>query len=150
MYTQKHKVFVSFDYENDRHYKFLLQAWDANPRFSFVFADATPSEINSNNIGRVKAALTIKIKSATHTLVIVGREANKLHKDRTLIGFSNWINFEIHQSKENGNCIAAIKLDRSYESPEELLNSGTTWAMSFQQAAILKALNESKPYRKRW
>ena len=23
----KKKVFVSFDYENDKHYKFLLEAW---------------------------------------------------------------------------------------------------------------------------
>ncbi|CAC9487784.1 hypothetical protein, partial [uncultured Gammaproteobacteria bacterium] len=26
----KKKVFVSFDWDNDKNYKFLLQAWDAN------------------------------------------------------------------------------------------------------------------------
>ena len=137
------KVFVSFDYENDRHYKFLLEAWHANPDFSFVFADATPREIDSYNIGRVKAALTTKIKGATHTLVIVGKEANKLHKDRELIGFRNWINFEVYQSKLYGNRIAAVKLDRSYESPEELIDAGAAWAMSFTESAIIKALNEA-------
>lgn len=136
----KKKVFVSFDYENDRSYKYLLEAWDANPEFDFLFSDVTPSEIDSTNIGRVKAALTVKINTATYTLVIVGKEANKLHKDHRLIGFRNWINFEVHQSKANKNKFVGIKLDKSYESPEELIGSGASWALSFTQKAILDAL----------
>ena|SRR3989338_1907429 len=139
----KKKVFVSFDYDNDKHYKFLLEAWDANPEFEFVFSDATPTEIDSNNIGRVKAALTAKVNNATHTLVIIGKEVNKLHRHSRLIGFKNWINFEIHQSRENGNKIVAVKLDRENESPDELTGAGASWAMSFNQAAIIKALNEA-------
>jgi len=139
----KKKVFVSFDYENDRRYKYLLQAWDANPNFDFLFSDVTPSEIDSCNVGRVKAALTAKINTATYTLVIVGKEANKLHKDHKLIGLRNWINFEIHQSKLNRNKIVAVKLDRSYESPEELLGVGASWAYSFTQASILDALSKA-------
>lgn len=140
----KKKVFVSFDYENDKHYKYLLEAWDANPDFDFVFADKTPDEIDTNNIGRIKAALTAKINSATHTLVIVGKEANKTHKHSKLIGFKNWINFEIHQSKLNKNKFVAVKIDKSYESPDELLGAGASWAMSFTQDPILKALKEAK------
>lgn len=136
----KKKVFVSFDYDNDRHYRHLLQAWDANPDFDFVFSDVTTGEIDSNNIGRIKAAITAKINSATHTLVIVGKEANKTHRHSRLIGFKNWINFEINQSKLNRNKIVAVKIDRNYESPEELLGSGASWAMSFSQDAIIKAL----------
>jgi len=139
----KKKVFVSFDYENDRHYKYLLEAWDANPDFGFVFADATPNEIDSDNVGRVKAALTAKINSATHTLVIVGKEANKLHKDHDLIGFRNWINFEVHQSVERGSRIAAVKLDKSFDSPEELIGVGAAWAFSFEEESIIDALNEA-------
>ena len=97
----KKKVFVSFDYDNDKHYKYLLEAWDANPDFDFVFSDKTPDEIDTTNIGRIKAALTARINSATHTLVIVGKEANKTHKHSKLIGFNNWLNFEIYQSKQN-------------------------------------------------
>ena len=139
----KKNVFVSFDWDNDKHYKFLLQAWDANPSFDFVFSDKTPGEVNSDNIGRIKAALTAKIKSATYTLVIVGKEANKQHKDHALIGFKNWINFEVHQSVENGNKMAAVKIDKSYESPVELLGVGASWAMSFEEESIIKALNEA-------
>ncbi len=139
----KKKVFVSFDYENDRHYKSLLQAWDANKQFDFSFADRSASEINSNNVGRVKAGLTRRINSARHTLVIVGKEANKLHRDHRLIGYRNWINFEIARSKANGNKLVAVKINRTYKSPEELLNSGASWAMAFNEAAIVKALNKA-------
>lgn len=137
----KKKVFVSFDYENDKHYKYLLNAWDANPDFEFLFADATPDEINSGNVGTVKAALTTKINQARYTLVIIGKEANKIHKDNRLIGCRNWINFEIHQSKLNKNKLVAVKINKDYESPEELLNAGASWAVSFNQDAIIKALN---------
>lgn len=69
----KPTVFVSFDYDNDKHYKFLLEAWNKNPKFQFVFEDGTPQEIDSYNVGRIKAGLTSKIKEATHTLVIIGK-----------------------------------------------------------------------------
>ena len=137
------KVFVSFDYENDRRYKYLLEAWNGNPEFTFVFQDMSPDEINSNNVGRVKAALTAKINTATHTFVIVGRYANSPHKDAYLIGSKNWINFEIKQSKAAGNKLVAIKLDRTYGSPDELIGAGASWAMSFNEDAILKALREA-------
>jgi len=140
----KKKTFVSFDFENDKNYKYLLEAWDANPDFDFVFADKTPDEIDTNNIGRIKAALTVRINSATHTLVIIGKEANKTHRHSKLIGSKNWINFEVHQSKLNKNKIVAIKIDKSYESPDELTGAGASWAMSFTQDAIIKALNEAK------
>ncbi|WP_147533377.1 TIR domain-containing protein [Bacillus marasmi] len=138
----KKKVFVSFDYENDKHYKFLMQAWDANPDFEFVFSDHSSGEINSNNISVVKAGLTRKINNATHTFVIVGKKANKQHKDYKLIGFKNWINFEVNKSKANNNKLLAIKLNKSYESPEELLGAGASWAMSFTQDSILAALKK--------
>ena len=140
----KKKVIVSFDYENDKHYRNMLSAWDANPNFEFGFVDLTPSEIDTNNIDRIKAVLTRKINDATYTLVIVGKEANKRHKDYKLIGFRNWIIFEINQSKLNRNKIVAVKIDRTYKSPEELLNAGVSWAMSFKEEAILKALDEAQ------
>ena len=90
----KTKVFVSFDYDNDRKYKYLLEAWDANPNFDFVFKDETPGEINTSDIGRIKAGLTRKINDATNTLFIVGKHSNQRHPMSKVIGFKNWINFE--------------------------------------------------------
>ena len=137
------KVFVSFDYENDRQYKYLLEAWDENPGFDFEFDDVTPTEINSFNIGRIKAGLTTKIILATHALVIVGKEANKTHKDTQLIGHRNWINFEIYQSKLYGKKLAAVKLSPFYELPEELVYAKVSWAQSFTEDAIIRALNNA-------
>lgn len=141
----KPTVFVSFDYDNNKHYKYLLEAWNKNPKFEFVFEDGTPQEIDSNNVGRIKAALTSKIKAATHTLVIVGEHANDLHRKSSLIGFRNWINFEVNKSKELGKRIAAVKLDRSYTSPDELTGANASWAYSFTEENIIKAL-EAAPY----
>lgn len=140
--AKKH-VFVSFDYENDRHYKFLLEAWDANPDFDFLFADETPDEIDSNNVGRIKAALSSRINAATYTLVIIGKEANNWHRHHRLIGYRNWINFEVAKSREFGKKLVAVKIDRTYEPPEELLRASASWAMSFTQDAILRALQDA-------
>lgn len=139
----KKRVFVSFDYDDDKHYKYLLNAWSNNSNFDFDIVDRTPPEIQSGNIPTIKAALTKRIKSATHTLVIVGKNANKLHPDWRQIGYRNWINFEIAKSKEHGKKLVGAKIDKRYDSPEQLLNSGAKWAMSFTHDAILKALNEA-------
>lgn len=56
----KKKVFVSFDYENDRHYKALLTAWDANQNFDFYFSDLSSTEINSWSVSVVKQVLSKK------------------------------------------------------------------------------------------
>lgn len=136
----KKKIFVSFDYENDRYYKFLLEAWNKNDDFEFEFDDRSTREINSWDISRIKAALTRKINEANYTLVIIGKEANKEHKDSSDIGYKNWQNFEIAKSKENGNKLIGVKLDRKNESPEELIGSNASWANSFTEEEIMGAL----------
>jgi hypothetical protein len=136
----KKKVFVSFDYENDKHYKFLLEAWDANPEFDFYFSDLSSKEIQSCDIATIKRVLSAKINEATYTLVIVGKYANSYHKDWKEIGYKNWLNYEVAKSKEHKNRLVAVKIDREYESPDELKNSGAEWAMSFTRDAIIKAL----------
>lgn len=138
----KKKVFVSFDYTNDKHYKYLLDAWDANKNMDFVFNDYSSDEIHSDNIPTIKAGLTRRINNTTYTLVIVGKEANTEHEDHVAIGYKNWINFEVAKSKEHKNKLVAVKIDKSYESPDELMGTGAKWAMSFTQDAIIKVLNE--------
>jgi len=139
----KKKVFVSFDWDNDKRYKFMLGAWNANSDFEFSFNDRSSAEINSWDISTVKAALTRKINTATHTLVIVGKEANKKHTDSDKIGYKNWLNFEIAKSKDNGNKIVAVKLSSENESPEKLLDSGASLVIGFSEDKIIKALNDA-------
>jgi len=140
----RRKVFVSFDYENDKHYKFLLAAWNANKEFDFKFNDASSGEIASNDVGRVKATLTYKIREADELLVLVGKYANALHKDRLQIGHRNWQNFEIAKAKEAGKPIIAVKLDRFHESPEELLGANASWAYEFSDKAVTNALRQAR------
>lgn len=139
----KKKVIICFDYENDRSYRNLLSAWDANSNFEFSFNDITPSEIQSWNIPTVKGELTKKINQATYTLVLIGKEANKKHKDSEEIGYKNWQNFEIAKSKENNNKLVAIKLDSTNDSPDEIYGSGASWAYSFTKETIIKALDDA-------
>lgn len=143
MKMSKRKIFVSFDFENDRNYKYLLEAWNGNSKFEFEFDDKSTREINSWNIPTIKAALTKKINQADYTIVIVGKEANKKHKDSELIGYKNWQNFEIAESKENRNKLIAIKIKNEYESPEELFGSGASWAYSFNEESIMKAVENA-------
>jgi len=133
------RVFVSFDWDNDRRYKHLLEAWDANTDFDFKFGDNTPTEIKSNDIGRIKAALTTKIRDSTHTLVIVGKYANSKHEDSDEIGFRNWINFEVHQSIGNTK-IRVIKLEKDLKLPEELDGQQYTWITGFTTPNVTEVL----------
>ncbi len=139
----KKKIFVSFDYDNDKHYKALLKAWDANPKFDFYFSDLSSTEINSWSVPVVKQVLSKKINEANYTVVLVGKEANKQHRDHEEIGYKNWLNYEVAKSKQHGNKLVAVKLSSTNTSPDELLGSGATWAMSFNQESIIKALNEA-------
>ncbi|HDH31561.1 MAG TPA: hypothetical protein ENH26_02185 [Candidatus Wolfebacteria bacterium] len=141
--ADKKKVFVSFDYENDKHYKYLLEAWDANDEFDFVFSDKTPTEINSENIGSIKAGLRKKIREATHTLIIVGKETNKQHKDHELIGYRNWINFEVAKSIEDGNRLAAVRLEKSYSLPKEIFEGKYSIVEGYTEDNIIDVLDRA-------
>lgn len=140
----KRKIFISFDYTNDHRYKDLLVAWNMNSRFEFSFDDRTPDEIQSYNIPTIKAVLTRKIREADFTLVIVGKECNKPHKDRLQIGCRNWQIFEIEQSKKEGNKLIAVKLNMYNETPGELLGCGVSWAYSFSLGAIERAIENAE------
>lgn len=140
----KKKVCVSFDYTNDNKYRNLLSAWDANSDFEFGFSDVTPSEINTEDYSRVKAVITQKIKSCTYLLVIVGKYANQKHPRSDEIGDRNWLNWEINKAKELGKKIVAVKIEKTFTSPDALLGANAEWAMSFTQDGIIKALNKAQ------
>jgi len=138
----KKKVFVSFDHDNDRQYKNLLEEWNKDSDFEFYFNNLSPNEIKKEDIPRVKNTLASKISQTTYTFVIIGKEANKESKHQAEIGYKNWQNFEIAMSKANKNKLVGIKLDKKFESPDELVGCGAKCTMSFTQEAIFKVLKE--------
>lgn len=139
----KKKVLVCFDFEKDRHYKYLMDAWDANDNFDLSFNDVTPDEIQSDSIPVIKANLSKKIAQADITLVLIGEDCNKRHPDSYEIGYRNWQIFEIERSKDCGNKIIAVKLDYYNTTPDELYGCGAIWVNSFNEADIVKAIKNA-------
>ncbi len=139
----KKRVFVCFDYDNDKHYKYLLEAWDANSDFEFSFNDKSPDEIQSDDVSVIKSVLSRKIGEATYTLVIIGEHANDPHEDKNEIGYVNWQNFEVAKSVDYGNKMVSVKIDRTNDAPEELYGVGASWAYSFSQDSIISALEDA-------
>lgn len=140
--AKKRQVFVSFDYENDKRYRFALSMWHANKSFDFKFRDMTPTEIKSERVDRVKAVLTQKIKDATHVLVIVGAFANEVHEDFAQIGCINWINYEMQQARLYRKKIVAVRLHPSYSLPYALNGASGLLVEGFSEKPIITALNE--------
>lgn len=120
------RICISFDWHNDRHYRHLLTAFSSNPNNLIQFEDLTPGSIDTNDVGRVKAVITGRIRAATHTLVIVGQHANDTHRDSALIGARNWIWWEIEQSKAEGNKIIAVKINSTNPTPNPLYGCNAT------------------------
>jgi hypothetical protein len=128
----KKSVFVSFDYDNDRHYIDLLCAWDANPDFDFSFNETYPKvAVDSTDAAVTKHVLAQKIGAATHLLCIIGKYT-----------YSGWVPWEIKKAKELNKKLVAVKINRDNTSPEALVESGAAWAMSFTHDEVLKALKE--------
>jgi hypothetical protein len=137
------RIFISFDYTHDKHYRYLLSALAKNPRSDIEFTDVTPEEIQSYDVGRIKAVLTKNIKHATHTLVIIGKHANSYHPDRDEIGERNWQWWEIEKSDELGTKFIAVKIESNNDSPDPLLKKGATWAYSYSVDSIISAIDKA-------
>lgn len=130
----KKRIFISFDYDNDRHYKNLLLAWDKNDEFDFEFYDGSiKSAINSTDAAYIKSKIKPKIVSAPRLLCIVGKEAAK----------SNWIDWEIQTAVDSNKKLIGVKIEKKFASPDKLLANGATWALSFNFDAIKTAVDES-------
>jgi len=130
----KPKIFISYDYDNDKHYKNLLVAWDENDEFDFAFSDHSADvSIQSTNADAIKRAISAKIKSATHFLCIVGTKTSR----------SDWVAWEIDKAKELKKKLVAVKTASDNTTPSGLLNAGASWAMSFTFSAIKKAISSA-------
>lgn len=130
----KKKVFISYDYDNDKHYKNLLLAWDGNKLFDFSIHDHSADvSINSTDAAAIKRTISRYINEATYFLIIVGKKTHK----------SAWVKWEIEKAVELGKRIVAVKTDRENTSPDALFGVGASWAMSFTYEAISKAIDNA-------
>lgn len=130
----KTKIFISYDYDNDRHYKNMLLAWDKNEEFDFAFSDHSADvSIQSTSADAIKRAISVKINSATHFLCLVGATTSN----------SRWVAWEIEKAKELKKKLVAVKITSGNTTPTGLLNAGASWAMSFTFDAIKKAIEDT-------
>lgn len=139
----KKRICICFDYDHDKNYRYLLTALSENESSDISFDDRTPGEIDTEDVSRIKAVLTSKIREATHTLVIVGKHANSYHKDRVEIGTRNWQWWEIEKTAAEGKGFIAVKIESTNTSPDPLLGKGASWANSFKVASILAAIENA-------
>ena len=116
----KTKICVSFDYENDKNSRNAIRLWNTNKNIDFDIIDKTPNEIDTYDISRIKAGLTLKINQADILLVISGNYINVPHKDKDKIGCINWQNWECKKALELGKKILLVKLDNNSAIPTEL------------------------------
>ena len=133
---RKIKVFISYDHSEDRSYKNLLKAWDANSNFEFEFDQRSPDEaINSTSAPRIKQSLTRMMQQADYLLVIIGKKSAQ----------SSWMKWEIEKAKdpEIKLKLAAVKIDNTYTTPAGLLKCGTSFARSFKEESIIEALRSA-------
>ena len=122
---KKQEVFLSYDYDNERHYKNLVLAWNTNDDIAFKLNEADPSSAPS------PPAPQQMIDEAEVFLVIVGKET---HKSEAVIS-------EIATAKRLGKKLVAVKTDRTNEIPQELRDSGVTWTtLNFQ--SIVNAIGK--------
>jgi hypothetical protein len=127
----KKKVFISYDYDEDKHYKNLLVAWDKNDMFDFTFEDhSTDVSVNSDDAAAIRRAISRKINSSPRFLCIVGEDTRK----------SDWVKWEIDKAVELGKKIIAVKTNSANTSPSEILGVGASWAKSFTFDSIKTAI----------
>lgn len=138
----KKKVCVSFDYEHDKKYYYMLKAWDLNPNFDFSFNDCTPSEIQSDSVSVVKQVLSKKINEANYMIAIIGENSTDKHVDSNEIGYNNWQAYEIDKNHDVGNGLVVVKINGNCSAPNEAYGIGAVWVNNFTQDEVVSALNQ--------
>ena len=130
----KKKVFVSYDYTNDKHYKNLLLAWDANGDFDFSLYDQSVDiSVDSEDASAIKRVISARINKSTYFLCLVGKKTHK----------SGWVAWEINKAVALKKKIVAVKINRSNTTPDELYGVGASWALSFTFESITQSINKA-------
>lgn len=121
------RLFVSYDHDNDRLYRRLLEAWNANGEFALDFSDPAPGfRPGGLDAEAFRAAVEAKIRAADLFLCVVGTYTHR----------SEWVAWEVGRAAAHGKEILAVKIDSANETPAPLIEAGARWATSFTLDAI--------------
>ena len=129
---KKRKVFVSYYFDEDKHYKRLLKAWSANGKFRLNFDDiSTDISVKSENENYIKRTISNRIKECDVFLVIIGK---KTHKRK-------WVAWEISKALEYKKKIVALKENKSHATPKELMSVGAEWVYGFKEEKVRNSIH---------
>jgi len=128
----KNKVFVGYDYDNDKAAKDRLLGWDADREFDFSSYDQSLGvAVDSPGAAAIKQDLAARIGDASYFLYIVGKESYR----------SGWVAWEVQKAVELKKKLVAVKTDSIYNSPSVLQRVGASWSTMFTFDSVKKAIN---------
>lgn len=128
------KIFVTYDYDNDRHYKNLLVAWTKNSSFDLSFHDQSVDvSVQSDDIAAIRRVVSARIRESSAFLCIIGEETWK----------SKWVAWEIEKARELGKPLIAVKTGKFTKAPRALAGGNASWALSFKFDSIKKAIEKA-------
>jgi antiphage defense system Thoeris ThsB-like protein len=126
------KVFIGYDYDNDKAVKDRLLRWDANKEFDFSSYDQSFSvAVDSPGAAAIKRDLAARIGDASHFLYIVGKESYR----------SGWAAWEIRKAVELKKRLVAAKTDSTNNSPTAMQGVGASWSAVFNFDSIKQAID---------
>jgi hypothetical protein len=128
----KNKVFIGYDYDNDKAAKDRLLGWDTNQEFDFSSYDRSLNvAVDSEEAVAIKRDLAARINDSSHFLCIVGKETYH----------SGWMAWEIHKAVELKKKLVAAKTDSTNNSPSSMQGVGASWSTMFDFDSIKMAMN---------
>ena len=128
----KNKVFIGYDYDNDKAAKDRLLGWDTNKEFDFSSYDwFFDVAVDSQEAVAIKQDLTARIGDSSHFLCVVGKETYR----------NAWMAWEIRKAVELKKKLVAAKTDSTNNSPTAMQGVGASWSTTFDFDSIKKAMN---------
>jgi len=128
----KNKVFIGYDYDNDKAAKDRLLGWDINKEYDFSSYDRSfDVAVDSEDAAVLKQDLTARIGDSGLFLCIVGKEIYR----------NAWMAWEIRKAIELKKKLVAAKTDSTNNSPTAMQGVGASWSTTFDFDAIKKAMN---------
>ncbi|MBI1995909.1 MAG: TIR domain-containing protein [Deltaproteobacteria bacterium] len=126
------KVFIGYEYDNDKAAKDRLLGWDANKEFDFSSYDQSFGiAVDSPGAAAIKQELAARIGDASYFLYIVGKESFR----------SGWVAWEVRKAVELKKKLVAVKTDSIYNSPPVLQSAGASWSTMFNFDSIKQAID---------
>lgn len=128
----KNKVFIGYDYDNDKTAKDRLLGWDTEKEYDFSSYDRSfDVAVDSEDAAVLKQDLAARIGDSGIFLCIVGEETYH----------NAWIEWEIRKAIELKKKLVAAKIDSTNNSPAAIQGVGASWSTMFSFDAVKKAMN---------